>query len=630
MHLRLTAVLALGLVHLLAMASEFWQPVEGTMLTRWGMQITPDNAWQEYPRPQMVRPQWMNLNGLWDFAVTARNAGQPREWDGKILVPFALETPLSGVGRRLAVAESLWYHRTFKWDESREGRVLLHFEGVDYACQVWINGIAVGSHRGGNLPFSFDVSGPLQSGENELVVRVIDETDAVGRYQLRGKQRQDNSGIWYTPSSGIWQTVWPEHVPQTYIGRIRAVADMEGSLTLETIASGSVSGKETVQVRLKEKGQILKTGSGPLGKWRMEAGAVELWSPGNPKLYELVISLHDEKGTKLDEVESYVGFRTVGRERDEAGHWRFTLNGERIFHYGPLDQGWWPDGFLNPPADAAIVFEIEYLKAAGFNMLRKHKKVEPRRYYYHADKLGILVWQDQVAGGAGPNEWPKWQRLQMREEGYIPDPSRSNAWRPGDPLDADWPDWAHEQYMTEMKEMIDLLYGHPCVVVWTPFNERWGQHRSIEVGRFVEQYDPTRLLNIASGGNFFIIGDIADEHHYPDPAFPLALPLYDDYIKVVGEFGGHGYPVEGHLWDPGKRNWGYGGLPENLEEYRQRYERTAHLLGELRKAGIAAGVYTQTTDVEGEINGLMTYDREFIKIPTDELQRIHQEAGLNP
>ena len=630
MYLRLTLLLALGLSPLLAMAANHWQPVENAMLTRWGEQVTPDNAWREYPRPQMVRPEWTNLNGLWDYAVTPRNGRQPQEWDRQILVPFALETPLSGVGRRLGEDEVLWYHRNFEWKGPVKGRVLLHFEGVDYACQVWVNGTQVGSHRGGNLPFSFDATGAIQPGANELVLRVIDETDAVDRYQLRGKQRRDNSGIWYTPSSGIWQTVWLGPVPDTYIERIRAVAGMDGSLALETFAGGAVSGGETVQVQVIDQDRVIAEGGGPLGQWSMEAGAVELWSPEKPRLYRLAVSLLDARGKVLDEVESYAGFRTVGRSRDEAGHWRITLNGEQLFQYGPLDQGWWPDGFLNPPADEAMVFELEFLKAAGFNMLRKHKKVEPRRYYYHADRLGILVWQDQVAGGVGPNEWPKWQKLAMLDDSYVPDESRPNAWRPGDPVDADWPDWAHEQYMAELKGMIDDLFNHPSVILWTPFNERWGQHRSMEVGRFVEEYDPTRLLNIASGGNFFPVGDVADEHHYPDPAFPLNVSLFDNYIKVVGEFGGHGFPVEGHLWDTEKDNWGYGGLPENLEAYRQRYERTARELGLLRKAGIAAGVYTQTTDVEGEINGLMTYDREFLKLSADELHRIHEEAGLLP
>lgn len=603
-----------------------WKPAESTMLTKWGHAVTPENAWQDYPRPQMVREDWTNLNGLWDYQVTGRGHAQPEEWEGQILVPFALETPLSGVGKRLTTEQALWYRKEFKAAKSG-GRTLLHFEGVDYESMVWLNGVHVGSNRGGNLPFSIDISSAVKKGKNELIIRVIDDTDAYDRYQFRGKQRVNNSGIWYTPSSGIWQTVWLENVPESYLKDIKLIADMHGQLNVDATVGGTASDEFWLKVVLKaEEGKIKAKGSIKDGVFLNYAKA-KLWSPNEPNLYDIEVKLLDREGEVLDSVESYVGFRSVGKMKDEDGHWRFTLNGERIFHWGPLDQGWWPDGFLNPPADEAIVFEMEFLKASGFNMIRKHKKTEPRRYYYHADKIGLLIWQDQTSGGAGPIEWPKWKKLRADEEGY--EPQNPNWWsKPEHKLDADWPHWAHELYMTELKTMIDTHFNHPSIVVWTTFNERWGQHKSMEVGAWVKAYDPTRHLNIASGGNFFPIGDIADEHNYPDPSYPLGNKLFHDYIMVVGEFGGHGYPVKGHLWDPEKRNWGYGGLPETMEEFRERYVRTANILGELRKKGISAGVYTQTTDVEGEINGLMTYDREVLKLGVEDLFEIHTQAGL--
>jgi hypothetical protein len=603
-----------------------WKPAEHTLLTPWGEQVKPANVWTQYPRPQMQRDAWTNLNGLWDYQVTGRGAAEPEQWEGQILVPFAIETPLSGVGRRLEANEALWYRRFFQIDP-QDGRMLLHFEGVDYECMVWLNGKHVGSHRGGNMPFSFDISEVMKEGENVLVLRVIDETDAFDRYQFRGKQKVDNSGIWYTPSSGIWQTVWLEPVAEQYLQEIRMLADMHGKLTLRAEVGGSQSDDLQIEVQVDCDTTPVRNRGPADAPLTLLVPEVQCWSPESPTLYDLKVRLLDRDGQVLDEVKSYAGFRSVGKVRDDHGHWQFTLNGAPIFHFGPLDQGWWPGSFLNPPADEAIVFEMNYLKAAGFNMIRKHKKVEPRRYYYHADRIGLLVWQDQTSAGAGPNEWPKWKKLRAESEGYQPD--NPNWWsKPEHKLDADWPHWAHELYMAELKTMIDTLYNHPSVVVWTTFNERWGQHRSMEVGNWVVAYDPSRHLNIASGGNFFPIGDIADEHDYPDPSFPLENPMFDDYIKVVGEYGGHGFPVEGHLWDPGKRNWGYGGLPATMEEFKARYVRTAKQMGELRQAGISAGVYTQTTDVEGEINGLMTYDRKVMKLSAEELRRIHVEAGL--
>ncbi|VGO13455.1 Beta-galactosidase [Pontiella desulfatans] len=592
--------------------SKDWKPAENTMLTPWGEKLDPDHVWQEYPRPQMERVNWKNLNGFWNYAVVEKDASQPAAWDGDILVPFALEAPLSGVGRKLQASEALWYKRLFTHNVSKNSRLLLHFEAVDYKTEAWVNGEKVGEHIGGSLPFSFDISDAVTSGNNTLIVKVLDATDQLGTYQLRGKQVQKNRSIWYTPVSGIWQTVWLETVPQRYIQSLKIDTKISGNISIKP----TISGKGTIKTTAYLDGKEVITGTETLN-----IKSPQLWSPGSPTLYDLKVELVDDTGKTLDVVTSYFGIREVGKQKDANGNWRLTLNGKEIFHLGPLDQGWWPDGLLTPPSEEAMLFDMKYLQEAGFNMIRKHIKVEPRRYYYHCDKMGMLVWQDQISGGAqggGKNnkaEWPKWKRL-----------TQPNS--PIKKLDQEWPDWAHEQWMAELKGMIDQLYNHPSIVVWVPFNERWGQHRTMEVGEWIEAYDPTRTINIASGGNFFPVGDIADHHEYPHPIFPMDNPEFDDYIKVVGEFGGHGWPVEGHLWNIQTRNWGYGGLPKTIDEYKERYAKSIRMLGKLKEQGVGAGVYTQTTDVEGEINGLITYDRKVIKIPATGLKAIHAQNRL--
>ncbi|MFC4699184.1 glycoside hydrolase family 2 protein [Glaciecola siphonariae] len=619
-----------------------WQKPVGVMYTSWGEQVTPENSWTEYPRPQMERENWTNLNGLWQFAtVDASKFAQTIVYDQDILVPFVMESPLSGIGERLPQGHVMWYQKRFEYAPNQQGRTLLNFEGVDYSCRVWVNGIHVGTHTGGNLPFSFDVTHAIKQGQNTIKLRVIDETDAADRYQLRGKQKVDNHSIWYTPSSGIWQTVWLEDVPNTYIESLRMQADMNGQFFLSAELGGADLSQYHIALELLLADKTVHKSMSTHSQMQITLDNVELWSVKSPTLYTVKVTLQDKAGNVLDEVQSYAGFRRLGKEKDEAGDWRFTLNGEQVFHWGPLDQGWWPDGLLNPPSDEAMVFDLQYLKAAGFNMVRKHKKVEPRRYYYHTDRLGLLVWQDHVSGGRGETdfsssvegeaEWPQWKRLESLSESWKPRPHYPVLYanRETDIVEAHWPDWAHAQFMLELKTMIDTLYNHPSVVLWTTFNERWGQHRTMEVGRWVEQYDPSRYLNIASGGNFFPIGDVADQHDYPNPSFPLDVPLYNDYVKVVGEFGGHGWQVEGHQWDTNKDIMVYGGTPKNNADFKQRYKNTIEMLADLKAKGIAAGVYTQTSDVEIELNGLMTYDRKYLKFTAQELKTIHQNAGLS-
>ena len=578
------------------------EPFETGLITEWGAKVTPENAWTEYPRPQMRREQWENLNGLWEYAVAPLAAPEmPDESDGEILVPFALESQLGGVRRLLNPDESLWYRRAFDADPEPGRRTLLHFEAVDYICEAFVNGASVGRHVGGSTPFSFDVTDALKQGGNELVLRVEDST---GDYQLRGKQVLRNGGIFYTRVSGIWGSVWTETVPADAISRLKIDTDAaDGTIAVAAhVAGGEESGRQ-IRVTVRDGGERVAQETGRVTGVFLTVPDAKLWSPDAPHLYDLTVELLDGDGAVTDTVQSYAGIRTVGTTTDADGHERFTLNGEKIFHLGPLDQGWWPDGLLTPPSDEAMAWEIEWLKSAGFNMIRKHIKVEPRRYYYHCDRVGMLVWQDQPAGW--PN--PPWGRLAP------------------DPVDIEWPAPAHAQYMTELEEMIASLENHPSIVCWVPFNEAWGQHRTVEVGGWTARRDPSRLVNVASGGNWWPAGDVVDYHSYPEPDFPFDLDggRFDGYVKVVGEYGGHGLRVEGHEWDPDARIFSYGDLPEERAELVRRYANSAKGLLELKRKGIAGGVYTQTTDVEGEINGLMTYDRKVIKIPAEELAGLH-------
>ena len=574
------------------------KPFQSELITEWGEGVTAENAWTEYPRPQLQRENWMNLNGDWHYAVAPIEQREPpAEWAGKILVPYCLESKLGGVHRLLDGTEALWYRRTFDAKAKEGVRQLLNFEAVDYRCEVFVNHKPVGKHQGGNTPFTIDITEALQDGENMLVVRVEDETEG---WQLRGKQTLNARGIWYTQVSGIWQTVWLEQVASSSIQDLKIATDADaGTITIRPL----VQGRGAVKVVVKDGGKVVAEGT-TSKSLTLTIPNAKLWSPSSPHLYTVEAALLDDDGSQVDRVTSYAGIRSIGKVKDVDGHWRFTLNGEVIFHWGPLDQGWWPDGLLTPPSDEAMLFDIRWLKEAGFNMIRKHIKVEPRRYYYHCDRLGMMVWQDQVSAGNNP----PWTRLQPN------------------PKDAGWPDQHHDQFMLELERMIDTLESHPSIVVWVPFNEAWGQHRTVEVGKWTVARDPSRLVNIASGGNFWPVGDVVDAHAYPHPSFPFdqgAGGRFTDYIKAMGEFGGHGYPVKGHLWDVHRNNWGYGGLPQNEAEYKERYVTSLKMLDELRGRGIAAGVYTQTTDVEGEINGLMTYDRKVIKIPAKELAQLH-------
>ena len=573
---------------------ESWTTAEGPLATRWTSQVTPETPHAEYPRPQMVRDAWINLNGLWEYAIRPLEESQPHNFDGYILVPFAPESSLSGVMRSVGEDAQLWYRRTFNTSElSDDGRVLLHFGAVDWRATVWLNGNQVGQHEGGYDAFTFDISDSIDSAvpEQELVIAVWDPVDT--SIQPRGKQVNQPEGIWYTSVTGIWQTVWLEQVPESSIASLEMTSDIDANVfRLRVNARG---GADSYQVEA-----IASVGGVQVAQQR---GAVDdllevviddprLWSPEDPFLYNLTVRLVGD-GDPVDEVTSYFGMRKIAVATDASGVNRLFLNNKPVLMLGPLDQGWWPDGLYTAPTDEALLYDLEITKQLGFNMVRKHVKVEPERWYYHTDRLGLLVWQDMPNGD-------------RHIERTAPDLVRSSD--------------SASIYHKELKAMIDTHANHPSIVVWVPFNEGWGQFDTDAVLSLVKEYDPTRLVDGPSGWADRGSGDIYDLHDYPGP--PLLAPVELDRAVVLGEFGGLGLPLEGHLWW-NKRNWGYRTYA-TTDELHESYEELMKRLSPLVAKGLAAAVYTQTTDVEGEVNGLMTYDREVVKFDAESLTAIHQ------
>ncbi|HYH66051.1 MAG TPA: glycoside hydrolase family 2 TIM barrel-domain containing protein [Urbifossiella sp.] len=584
-----------------------WRPAATPLMTKWGKQVTAEKQpWPEYPRPQMARADWLNLNGLWDYAITPRTAPRPEKWDGQILVPFCAESALSGVGRRVSPNEHLWYRRSFEVPAAWTGkRVLLHFGAVDWEATVFVNGKEVVTHRGGSDPFSVDLTDHLRPGANEIVVRVWDPTDTGA--QPRGKQVMDPHGIWYTPVTGIWQTVWLEPVRPVHITRVRFTPDID-RMQLEILVEASGPGRVIVTTPSPRPGDppggppaLLATGEA--GKaFRFDCGGRALWTPDRPILFPVNVYLAEpgaERATPTsDRVDSYFALRKVSVGKDANGVLRLMLNNQPLFQYGPLDQGWWPDGLLTPPSDEAMRYDVDVLKRMGFNMLRKHIKVEPARFYHHCDKVGMLVWQDMPSGGV---------------------PKRGQLIPPEAKQDATFTPAEKAQFRTELKAMIDHLRVFPSIYCWVPFNEGWGQHDTNDVLKWTKEYDPSRLVNGPSGWADRGFGDMKDAHIYPGPGM---FPTMPDRVSVLGEFGGLGLPVANHLWK-NQGNWGYRTY-KTREELRTNYQLLAYRLRPLIARGLAAAVYTQTTDVEIEVNGLMTYDREVIKFDTAELAAWHR------
>lgn len=578
-----------------------WQPVGNKIKTEWASKVNPDNVLPEYPRPIMVRERWQNLNGLWEYSIIKRNEPARIVSQGHILVPFAIESSLSGVARRVNPEEELVYRRTFTIDKiKKDERLLLHFGAVDWKAEVWVNDVKIGKHTGGFTPFHFDITDALKTkGANTLTVKVWDPTDK--GYQPRGKQVSHPDGIWYTPVTGIWQTVWLEPVSKTHITRLKITPDIDQKILNVLPETENLLASDIIKVEVFDKNKLIASKDGTGGK-NIEIKMpedIKLWSPDNPYLYDLRVSIWRD-GKQKDRVESYAAMRKFSSMRDASGIMRMALNNRPLFQFGPLDQGWWPDGLYTAPTDEALAYDIQKTKDFGFNMIRKHIKVEPARWYTYCDRMGIIVWQDMPSG----DNSPQWQnRNYFNGEEMI----RSEE--------------SEACYRKEWKEIIDELYSYPCICTWVPFNEAWGQFKTPEISTWTKAYDPTRIVNPASGGNHYKCGDILDLHNYPAPE----LYLYDpDRITVLGEYGGIGLVLKDHLWEP-ERNWGY--VKFNSEkEVTDEYEKYIRILQDLIPKGFSAAVYTQTTDVEIEVNGLMTYDRKVIKIDQERIRKLNEEV----
>ena len=576
-----------------------WKPAGDKIKTAWASKVDPSAPLPEYPRPQMMRDMWQNLNGLWNYAILPKGANAPEKFDGKILVPFAIESSLSGVQKTVGEDNELWYQRSFAVPAAWKGkRIMLNFGAVDWKADVWLNDIKIGSHQGGYSPFSIDITSFLAKDKAQhLVVKVWDPTDA--SFQPRGKQVKNPEGIFYTSVTGIWQTVWIEPVEQAYVSQLKTVPNIDGgNVSVLAVTSGS-SSTDIIEVKVLDQGKVVGAGKAANGQEVFVAVPnTKLWSPELPFLYDMEVSII-RNGIAIDKLKSYVGMRKISTKVDANGIHRMQLNNKNYFQFGPLDQGWWPDGLYTAPTDEALLFDIKKTKDFGFNMIRKHVKVEPARWYYHCDKEGILVWQDMPSGDA-------FQPWLQRSYFNAPELQRSKA--------------SDDNFMQEWKEIMDLTYSNPSVVVRVPFNESWGQFNTPKIVEWTKNYDPSRLVNPASGGNHFDIGDMIDIHNYPEPR----LGIFDSKrVNVLGEYGGIGLPIDGHLWETG-RNWGYVQY-KTIDETTDVYVSFAEKLKELISSAYSAAVYTQTTDVESEVNGIMTYDRKVIKMSEEKIRKINLE-----
>ncbi|RFZ92730.1 beta-galactosidase [Mucilaginibacter conchicola] len=577
-----------------------WHVIKDKITTPWADKVDPKKPLPEYPRPQLVRDNnWQNLNGLWDYSIVPK-ANTPSKYDGKILVPFAVESALSGVGKTVGKDSMLWYKTTFKVASALKGKqVLLHFGAVDWRTEVFVNGKSVGKHEGGFDPFTFDITAALKGGgDQQIVVSVWDPTD--DGPQPRGKQVKNPEGIWYTPVTGIWQTVWLEGVAKTHISSTKQTPDIDKKTLSVSAAIAGVQAGDKLRITAYD-------GKTRVDEQVVDAGATatlnisnpKLWSTESPFLYDLQVAVI-RNNKAVDQVKSYFAMRKISLGPDANGVQRMLLNNKFVFQYGPLDQGWWPDGLYTPPTYEAMVYDIDKLKEMGFNMIRKHIKVEPARYYTYCDQHGMLLWQDMPSGDLG-NGWEN-------RPGVV-DRATDKARTPE----------SEGYYRKEWNAIMDELHNYPSIVVWTPFNEAWGQFKTVEISEWTMKKDPSRLVNSASGGNFYTTGHIVDLHNYPQPAMPRPDIFGKNTAVVLGEFGGLGWPVEGHNWQANK-NWGYQTF-KNGDDLLKRYITFTDRLQDLIKLGLSAAVYTQTTDVEGEVNGFLTYDRKVIKMPVESLHR---------
>lgn len=576
-----------------------WKPAGEKIKTEWANKVNPKQVLPEYPRPIMERKEWKNLNGLWNYAIQEVGKSAPAKYDGQILVPFAVESSLSGVMKEVGAKNELWYNTTFNIESNWKGQnILLHFGAVDWKTEVWLNGVKIGSHTGGYTPFSFDITPFIAGTTQQLTVKVWDPSNE--GTQPRGKQVKNPEGIWYTPVTGIWQTVWIEPVNKKNITTIKTTPNIDQNvINMKPEVAGASYG-DLIEVTVYDGSKTIATGKASVGEnLEIVLNNPKLWSPESPFLYKTNVKLISN-GKVVDQIKSYFAMRKIGSKRDSNGVLRMQLNNKDYFQFGPLDQGWWPDGLYTAPTDEALKYDIVKTKELGFNMIRKHVKVEPERWYTHCDELGILVWQDMPSG----DEQPIWQDKKYFEGTELQRTPKSE-----------------EIYKKEWKAIMDHLYSYPSIVVWVPFNEAWGQFKTVEITEWTKNHDPSRLVNSSSGGNHFQTGDILDLHKYPGPE----LYLYDARrITVLGEYGGIGLPLEGHLWRTND-NWGYVKF-KNAAEVTNEYIKYAKELKKLVKTGFSAAVYTQTTDVEGEVNGFMTYDRKVDKMDFEKVRTINKEV----
>ncbi|MEJ7691486.1 sugar-binding domain-containing protein [Daejeonella sp.] len=581
--------------------AQSWQPVGNKIKTRWAKDVNPSNAWQQYPRPQLVRDDWQNLNGLWDYAILPKGNKAPNIFQGKILVPFAVESSLSGVGKPLTPDDELWYKTKFKvpaaWGSKR---VLLHFGAVDWQSSIFVNGKLAGEHTGGSDPFSIDITSYLASSDNELVVKVWDPTDS--GIQARGKQVLKPFGFWYTAVSGIWQTTWLEPVNPTSIATITPEADIDREIiNLKSILT-NVQGGEQVSIKIFSQGSLIKELSAPYqDNIQIRLPGVKLWSPEKPNLYQFQIEIR-RYNKLLDKANSYFAMRKISMGKDEYGNLRLHLNNKILFQWGVLDQGWWPESLLTPPTAEAMLYDMQVVKSMGFNMIRKHIKVEPARYYYQADSLGLLLWQDMPSGFNRINDPVQHVKFDAAEDWARPKESAT-------------------QFEKEWKSIIDNLKFFPSIVVWVPFNEGWGQYDSKRVVEWTKKYDPTRLVDGISGWTDRKVGDMYDAHQYPGPSMEPAIQN-PGRTMVLGEFGGLGWPIQDHLWNRDSKNWGYRTY-FSRDKFLEEYSKLIANVQPLISRGLSSAIYTQTSDVELEVNGLMTYDREIIKLPAEQAWKLH-------
>ena len=572
-----------------------------TMLTKWGAALNRERPLPEYPRPQLRRESFLNLNGVWDYAITA-SGDEPEVWDDKIVVPFSPEAPLSGAERGPAKDEHLHYRRSFTLPKGfQKSRVLLHFGAVDQSAEVFVNGVSAVKHAGGYWPFSSDITSLLREGENVLRVTVRDNAD--DPTFAYGKQRYKRGGMWYTAQSGIWQTVWLESVPEVYVKSLRITPEFDVARVRIELDTAGESAAITCDVRAAD-------GSFVAGSWAKDGVCVvplpgfHAWTPDDPYLYTLDITCGE------DHAESYFAMRKFSYV-ELGGHKVFGLNNAPLFHNGLLDQGYYPDGLLTPPSDEAMVNDIETMKRCGFNMLRKHIKIEPLRWYYHCDRLGMIVWQDMVSGGQ-PYSFLHVSALPTLGKVDLPDKDAKPYGRSGM--------LSRARFRREMADTVRLLYNCPCIALWTVFNEGWGQFDALDMANELKKLDATRFIDHASGWQDQGYEEMKSRHIY----FRPVKLKNDGRALALTEYGGYILAVDGHRWTD--KVFGYRICRDGAALARD-YEKLMHeqVLPHISKEGLTAAVYTQITDVEEELNGLMTYDREVLKIPEETLREINEQ-----